>query len=79
MSATQIFSPKKYWRITVNSESGKKNYWASDFSRKGDRFRFRVVDRDGDRTDKVVLGMGDDLASVKEAKLNLFFASMQVV
>ena len=78
MSTTQIFSPKKYWRVTVNAEGGKKTYWASDFSRKGDRFSFRVVDRDGDRTDKVVLGIGDDLASVKEAKLNLFFASMQV-
>ena len=79
MSATQIFSPKKYWRVTVNAEGGKKTYWASDFSRKGDRFSFCVVDREGDRTDKVVLGLGDDLALVREARLNLFFASMQVV
>lgn len=63
----------------MNTEGGNKIYWASDLTRKGERFSFRVVDRCGDQTDKVVLGMGDDLVSLKDAKLNLFFAAMQVV
>jgi hypothetical protein len=77
MNATQIFSPREYWRVTVNAASGRKTYWASDFSRKGNRFVFAVVDRAGSKTGKVVLGMGDDLVSVQDAKLNLFFATMQ--
>ena len=77
MNATQIFSPREYWRVTVNAATGKKTYWASDFARKGSRFSFCVVDRDGSKTGKVVLGMGDDLVSVTSARLNLFFATMQ--
>jgi len=78
MTATQIFSPKQYWRITVNTPNGKKSYWASDYRRNGDGFTFRVVDREGSFADKIVAGRGFDMASVKPARLNLFFAMMEL-
>ena len=74
---TAIYSPKAFVRVCVNTASGKRFFWADRFKRSGDQFSFRVVDRDGDATNKIVAGMGDDLISVRDARLNLFFGVME--
>lgn len=74
-----IYSPREYWRITVNIGNGKqRRFWATNLQRISDQFVFYVVNRDGDQTDHIVAGKGDDMASIEKARLNLFFGTMEL-
>ena len=76
-SPTAIYSPKEFVRVCVNTAAGKRYFWADRFKQNGEQFSFRVVDRDGDTTNRFFFGMGDDLVSVRPARLNLFFGAME--
>lgn len=70
-----------FWRVTVNTQQGRRTYWARDLRKDGERFSFRVVTHEGSRKDveHIVIGLGADMVSARPARLNLTYGTLELI